>query len=105
MGKAVANGTHIEWEYIKRFEDLSQDDINEMSAEQMAHYEDERIKKNVLLTCDDLANRVQDSPGPKGSKDIMSGYTSEACDHHFFNDVIYLTEYIKACINTKRNEL
>ena len=38
-----------------------------------------KMLSNVLhlATCDDLAHRVQHSPGPKGCYDLMAGYTSE----------------------------
>ena len=37
-----------------------------MSVDEFTEYEDTRMLSNDLATCDDLAHRMQDSPGPKG---------------------------------------
>ena len=51
---------------------------------------------NVLASCDDLAHRLQDSPGPGGCYDLMAEYTSVYLDKQFFNDTPYPKEYINA---------
>ncbi len=71
VGKAISNGAHLEWDYYKRFEDLTQEEIQEMTQDDYIQYEDIRIKKNVKYVCEDLSCRVQDSPGPRGSMDFF----------------------------------
>ena len=59
------------------FEGMSEEEKDKMIIEEFEIYESNRIKFNVIATCNDLAVRVQDAPGPKGSFDLMSRHTSE----------------------------
>jgi len=92
------------WEHYKLFDLKSQEDVREMSLEEFNTYEDDRMKKNVSATCKDLASRVQDSPGPKGTFDVMSGFTSAPREEMFYTDGEYFQSYIQAP-KTKRSNL
>ena len=96
VGKAMSNGSHLHWEHYKRFEDLSEERIKEMSIDDFDEYENDRMKKNVMYVCNDLSYRIQDAPGPRGSMDLMTGYPCQPQSDFFFNDSDYLSEYLKA---------
>ena len=67
-----------------------------MSVEELTTYEVDRTLKNVMEVCKDLAQRIQDSPGPKGTIDQMSDYQCQSTNMQFFNDKTYFTDYLKA---------
>ena len=51
---------------------------------------------NVYKTCEELAAKVQDSPGLKRTMNPMTGLVGELPEEHFFWDTAYLTEYLGA---------
>ena len=101
----MSNGSHLHWEYYKRFDDLSEEDVRDMSIDDFTEFEEQRTLKNVMYVCHDLAYRIQDAAGPKGSMDLMSGYSCQTKESHFFNDTEYLAEYLKAASVSKRAQM
>ena len=55
-----------------------------MTLGEFTKYKDERFRENGFGTCEDLAMRVQDAPGPNETFDLMDGFTSESADQHLF---------------------
>ena len=62
------------------------------------------MQYNGFMTCKDLAFRVQDSPGPRGSLDPMSGLVLETKEELFFNDIDFLVTYLNASA-TKQSDM
>ncbi len=85
VGKAFANGDRIHWEYKTMLSDLTKDEKEKMSPEDFILEIQRRKKKyNVLETCKDLGQRVQDAPGPRGSLNPMTGLVSSFLESPFF---------------------
>ena len=80
------------------FDGIRDDEIDKMTLEDFVDYEDKRMQYNVFMTCNDLAFRVQDSPGPRDSLDPMSGLVSETKEL-FFNNRLF--SYIIKCFRYK----
>ena len=62
------------------------------------------MQYNGFMTCKDLAFRVQDSTGPRGSLDPMSGLVLETKEELFFNDIDFLITYLNASA-TKQSDM
>ena len=92
VGKALVDGGSIHWEHKKI--DLQNENVKQMTAEELDSYETEIIKHNVVETCKELARRVDDSPGPRGG--FMTGYYSHDSSSIFFPDAKYLRDYLDA---------
>ncbi len=101
VGKAFGNGDRIHWEYRKMFDGLEEHEKEKMSLEEFAQYEEDRQKYNVVETCKDLAARVQDAPGPKGTLNPMTSMVSQPTENLFFGDSQYLTNYINASASNR----
>ena len=90
VGKAMANGNRIHWEHEHVMESIDEKDKESLTIDEFNELECQRTIRNVQLTCQDLASQVQDSPGPKGSLDPMSGLTGEPAKDLFFNDAKFV---------------
>ena len=66
------------------FDGLEEHEKEKMSLEEFAQYEEEGQKYNVVETCKDLAARVQDAPGPKGTLNPMTSMVSQPTENLFF---------------------
>ena len=83
------------------FDGLEEHEKEKMSLEEFAQYEEDRQKYNVFETCKDLAARVQDAPGPKGTLNPMTSMVSQPTENLFFWDSQYLTNYINASASNR----
>ena len=90
VGKAMANGNRIHWEHEHVMESIDEKDKESLTIDEFNKLERQRTIRNVQLTCQDLTSQVQDSPGPKGSLDPMSGLTGEPAKDLFFNDAKFV---------------
>lgn len=90
VGKAISDGGSIPWEY--KTLDISDDNVKNMSIEDIEKLEDEINKFNVTQTCKDLSRRVESAPGPRGG--FMSGLVSYDKDELFFNDDANLKQFL-----------
>ena len=75
-----------------------------MDLAEFSRHEDDRQRFNVYETCRELAATVQDSPGPKGTMNPMTGLVGEQPEEQFFWDTTYLNEYLGASAE-KRKQL
>ena len=69
--------------------------------EELTIYENDRTMKNVMEVCKHLEQRIQDSPGPKGNMNQMSGYQCQSTNMQLFNDKDNFTDYLKASSASK----
>ncbi|CAC5421437.1 unnamed protein product [Mytilus coruscus] len=73
VGKGISDGGSIHWEYKQL--DIEDNDIKQMTIDEIEKTEDDINKFNVTQTCKDLAMRVENSPGPRGG--FMTGLVYE----------------------------
>lgn len=62
IGDAVVDGGTIEWEVFKRFEDLTQEEVDAMSVKEFEAYEKKRMEKNAWSVAQNIAARIDDTP-------------------------------------------
>ena len=66
IGDALVTGETLQWEYHKRFEGMSSDEINALSLHEYESVEGQRIKRNAWRSAADLAEQVDGEPAPNG---------------------------------------
>lgn len=98
----MANGDRIHWEYNQLFDGLTEDEKETMTIDQFMEHELQIAEHNVFETSRDLANRIQDSPEPRGYLNPMSGFVSDKLSTLFFSDTKYLVDYMNAPTKGKR---
>ena len=62
IGDAVVDGGTIGWEVFKRFEDLTQEEVDAMSVKEFEAYEKKRMEKNAWSVAQNIAARIDDTP-------------------------------------------
>ncbi|CAC5417724.1 unnamed protein product [Mytilus coruscus] len=100
VGKAISDGGSIHWEYKQL--DIEDNDIKQMTIDEIEKTDDDINKFNVTQTCKDLAMRVENSPGPRGG--FMTGLVV-GCDKEqlYFYDETALKYYLDTAPSKRQN--
>ncbi|CAH3033710.1 unnamed protein product, partial [Porites lobata] len=90
ISDALVDGATLEWEKYRRFEDLSEEEIKQLSLQSYEDYEKKRMEKNAWYVCSQVAERIDDAPV---LKDYIKSKVSESPDELFFFNSVYLDNY------------
>ncbi|CAH3172655.1 unnamed protein product, partial [Porites lobata] len=90
ISDALVDGATLEWEKYRRFEDLSEEEIKQLSLQSYEEYEKKRMEKNAWYVCSQVAERIDDAPV---LKDYIKNKVSESPDDLFFFNSVYLDNY------------
>lgn len=66
IGDALVTGETLNWEHYKRFENMSEEDIEALTLQDYEKLEKERMEKNAWKAAGELAERVDGEPAPHG---------------------------------------
>lgn len=66
IGNALVTGENFQWDYYKRFEEISREETEALSLQEYERLEEERKKKNAWGAAADLSERVDGEPAPYG---------------------------------------
>ena len=100
IGKAFVDDGPIKHQYFSLLDEKSQDELYNMTIDEILQVEEECIQKNVLKVAEDLCSRVHMEPGPAG--DLMIGMLTDKQKHQFFYNNDYLKMYRKASKKKKK---
>lgn len=102
IGDSVVDGSTIDWNFYKRFDDLRDKEIAEMTPSDFEIYKKNRMSKNAWRVAEILRERVDDAPV---LGDCISALLAEKNDgSNFFFNKTYLKEVIKIQPN-RRNQM
>ena len=90
ISDALVDGATLEWEKYRRFEDLSEEEIKQMSLQSYEEYEKKRMEKNAWYVCSQIAERIDDAPV---FTEYIKSKVSEPPDELFFFNSFYLNNY------------
>ena len=90
ISDALVDGATLEWEKYRRFEDLSEEEIKQLSLQSYEEYKKKRMEKNAWYVCSQVAERIDDTPV---LKDYIKSKVSESPDELFFFNSVYLDNY------------
>ena len=90
ISDALVDGATLEWEKYRRFEDLSEEEIKQLSLQSYEEYEKKRMEENAWYVCSQVAERIDDAPV---LKDYIKSKVSESPDELFFFNSVYLDNY------------
>ena len=62
IGDSVVDGSTIDWNFYKRFDELTNKDIVEMTQSDFEIYEKSRMSKNAWRVAEIVRERVDDAP-------------------------------------------
>ena len=85
----IVDGGTLQWENEKRFEGMSEEDIEEMSLEECELYEKNRMERNAWYVTTELTKRIDDAPV---LSEYIRAYTSQPKEDlfHFHEPSIIL---------------
>ncbi len=93
VGDAICDGGPIMWEYKKCYDGLSDEQLDQMTLEQLEESAHQVMEHNVFKVCDEITLRTDGAPAPGG---YMKAFTSEHLDDMFFCNGKYAWEYLHA---------
>lgn len=99
IGDAVVDGSTIDWEYYKRFDGLSEDEISSLSLQEYEEMEEERMRKNAWRVAIEVATRVDDAPV---HSEYIKCFVSEKPDDGLFFNQELLKEFSSKGIEQKK---
>ena len=91
VGDAICDGGPIDWEYKVPFEGLAEEQIVNISFDEMEQHEYDRMKYNAFQVCEELTCRIDGATAPGG---FMKAYTSDSAEELFFKNHKHLKEFI-----------
>lgn len=72
-GEALADGSTIKWKYFDAFDGMTEEQVQEMTSEELKAAEDECMMKNAWKVCGDVRSRIDGEPAPSGD---MTAYVT-----------------------------
>lgn len=73
ISDALVDGATPDWEEYRRFEDLTEEEIKEMSLQSYEEYEKKRMEINAWHECRQVAERIDDAP-------VLKEYIKSSCE-------------------------
>ena len=96
----MIDGTTLDWEHYKRFQDMSEDSIANLTRQDYEKYEEQRMEKNAWRVASQLAERIDGAPV---LSDYIHASVSERAEDSFFFNGEYLSEYMKKSVNNRND--
>ena len=62
IADSVVDGATIEWETLKQYEGMTEEEIKEMSLKDFEAHENERMTKNAWIVAEELVKRIDGAP-------------------------------------------
>ena len=81
IGDSSVDGETIEWEHVKLFDGISDEEISKMTLSEFDKHQEIRMKKNAYLVRDEVVHRIDGAPC---LKEEIKAFPSP--DHTFFFD-------------------
>ena len=91
IGDAICDGGTLQCDYYKKYADLTEEEITEMTVEDHEQYKWERMERNAFAVCEEVNSRVDGAATVDG---YMKSYVSKHVDDLFFWDGEFLKSYI-----------
>lgn len=99
IGDSVVDGSTIHWNFYKRFDDLTDREVEEMTPNDFEKYEKDRMSKNAWRVAEIVRARVDDAPV---LGDFITALLAEKNDGgNFFFNKPYLKEHQNAAQQKK----
>ena len=98
IADAVVDGATLDWERVKRFDDLSKEQILKMSLPKFEKYERRHMAINAWYVSEQIAERIDDAPV---LKENIHSYLMETSEELFFFNKPYIDSYRDASEKTK----
>ena len=98
IADAVVDGVTLDWERVKRFDDLSKEQILKMSLPEFEKYERQHMAKNVWYVSEQISERIDDAPV---LKEYIHSHLSETSEELFSFNKPYIDSYRDASEKTK----
>ena len=92
VGDVVCDGGYLDFDHYGQFEDIGEEELENMSAKDLESHEWSRMGKNAKKGCDEVS-RVDGAPPIEG---FMKSHVSKDHGDLFFWDMAHLRSYLKA---------
>lgn len=91
IGEALVDGKALEWEYFKPTDNMSQEELDELTVDEYKELEAKTMERNAWRISQDVVSRIDGEPGPAG--DCMRVFVTNTKEKQFFFNTKQLQEY------------
>ncbi len=102
IGEVLVDGTALKWEYFTLFDGLTNEEIGELSSNELKEKDNLSMGKNAWRVAYDVVAMIDDEPGPAG--DFIKCYVTQQENNQFFFKQPYLIKYAAAKTDAKKKE-
>lgn len=99
IADSIVDGATIEWETIKRYDDMTDEEVSMMSVKEFEYYEKERMAKNAWIVANELVKRIDGAPV---LGEYINAKLSVTMDQLFFFNKDLLIEYQNSTTEEKK---
>lgn len=94
IGEALVDGGALKWKYHEALDNLTKEEIEELSLDDIKEREEEAMKRNAWQVAKDVVERIQHEPGAAG--DFMQSFLTPQRDLHFFFNTEQLRQFVSS---------
>ena len=88
IGETLVDGGPLKWKYHEALDNLTKEDIEELSIDDIKKREEETTEQNAWKVAKDVVDRIQYEPGPAG--DFMQSFLTPQSDLFKFRSLVVL---------------
>ena len=74
-GDALVDGASLRWDYFEPFEEMSREEVQELSSKEVEHKKSETMQKNAWAVSNEIRLRIDDARDPAGG--YLHAYVTE----------------------------
>ena len=99
IADSIVDGATIEWETIKKYDDMTDEEVSKMSVQEFEDYEKNRFEKNAWIVVNELVKRIDGAPV---LGEYINAKLSDTTGKLFFFNKDLLLEYQNCTTEEKR---
>ena len=103
IGDALVDGGAMKWQYFGPFDDLSMEEIENLSITELKKREEECMEKNAWKVSEEIRQVIDDEPGPAG--DFLKCFVTSQREKQFFFNSAYLMKYFSTKSESGRKKI
>lgn len=101
IDEALVDSSTMRWQYYKAFDGLTEEEIQALLLDDVEHREQLAMEQNAWRVAKDVAERINDEPGPAG--DFIQSHLSPPKDEQFFFNTEHLRQFVSSAESKQKN--
>ena len=101
IGEALVDGGPLKWKYHEALDNLTKEDIEELSIHDIKNGEEAMEQQNAWKVAKDVVDRIQHEPGP--ARDFMQSFLTPQSDLQVFFNSEQLRQFVSSAESRQKH--